>query len=191
LKNSLLERIQNWYQTNCNDNWEHSHGFSITTLDNPGWTIKIDLSATPLDKLQFERNIDNGRFDWMFIKTKNKIFEANCDQKKLTEVLKIFLDEIIPEYADKNFHYPIYIPLAGAPAKVWRPAKAKMLTEEILEIVYIPALKFEDIRAKTIYDITFKRDDIFSFKTTYSVGDKIKTELTEMFDGVSLIAKEQ
>ncbi len=65
--------------------------------------------------------------------------------------------------------------------------------EEIVnyEIIYIPVLKFEDIRAKTIYDITFKRDDIFSFRTTYSVGDKIKTELTEMFDGVSLIAKEQ
>lgn len=65
--------------------------------------------------------------------------------------------------------------------------------EEIVnyEIIYIPALKYEDIRTKTMYDITFKTEDIFSFKTTYSVGDKIKTELTELFDGVSLMVKEQ
>lgn len=147
-QDTLLTRIQNWYQSNCNDNWEHSYGFSITTIDNPGWSIKIDLSETSLDNLQFEMKIDNGRFDWMFIKTKDKIFEAACDPTKLNEVLRIFLDEIIPNHSDNNFHYQVYIPLTGCPTNVWRPANAKMLTEEFLEIVNFPELKYEDINEK-------------------------------------------
>jgi hypothetical protein len=189
-QDTILTRIQNWYQTNCNDDWEHSYGFSIGTVDNPGWTIKIDLSQTSLENLQFERNIDNGRFDWMFIKTNDKTFEAACDPTKLSEVLRIFLDEIIPNHSDNDFHYQVYIPLTGGPTNVWRPAYAKMLTEEFLEIVVFPELKYEDIKTKSIDDITFNKEDIFNYKMTYSVGDKIKTELTEMFDGVTLIAKE-
>ena len=191
MQDTLLTRIQNWYQTNCNDDWEHSYGFSIGTLDNPGWSIKIDLSETPLENLQFDRGIDNGRFDWMTIKTKEKVFEAFCDPTKLTEVLRIFLDEIIPNHADKNFQYQVYIPLTGAPTKVWRPANAIMLTEDTLEIVNIPDLKYEDIKTRTIEDITFEKADIFTFKTNHSAGDKIKTDLTEMFDGVTLIVKEE
>lgn len=191
MQDTLLTRIQNWYRTNCNDDWEHSYGFSIETLDNPGWTIKIDLSETPLENLQFEKNIDNGRFDWMFIKTENNMFRADCDPTKLTEVLKIFLDEIIPNYSDNNFHYQVYIPLIGASTKVWRPVNAKMLTEDILEIVDIPELKYEDIKTKTLEDITFNKEDIFNYKINYSVGDKIKTDLTEMFDGVRLIVNDK
>ena len=127
----------------------------------------------------------------MFIKTKDKTFEAACDPTKLSEVLRIFLDEIIPNYSDNDFHYQVYIPLTGAPTNVWRLANAKMLTEEVLEIVNFPELKYEDIKAKSIDDITFNKEDIFNYKTTYSVGDKIKTELSEMFDGVTLIAKEE
>jgi hypothetical protein len=191
MQDTLLTRIQNWYKTNCNDDWEHSYGFSIDTIDNPGWTIKIDLSETPLENLQFKRNIDNGRFDWMIIETINKVIEAHGDPTKLTEVFKIFLDEIIPNYSDKNFHYRVYIPLTGAPTKIWRPANAKMLTEDTLEIFEIPELKYEDIKTKSIDDITFNKEDIYSFKTDYLVGDRIKTDLTEMFDGVTLIVREK
>lgn len=168
---TLLTRIQNWYQTNCNNDWEHNYGFSIGTLDNPGWTIKIDLAETSLENLQFERTIDNGRFDWMNVITKDKTITAACDPTKLGEVLKIFLDEIIPNYSDNDFHYQVYIPLKGGPTKVWRPANAKMLTEDVLEIVNFPELKYEDIKTKSIDDITFNKEDIFNYKTTYSVGD--------------------
>lgn len=188
---TLLTRIQNWYQTNCNGEWEHRYGFSISTLDNPGWGIKIDLAETALSNLQFERSIENGRFDWMNIKTKDKILEAYCDPTKLTQVLKIFLDEIIPDHADANFHYQVYFPLSGTPTKVWRPAYAKMLTENTLEIVDIPELKYEDIKTKTIEEITSINEDIFTFKSIYTVGDKVKTDLTEMFDGVTLIVREK
>ncbi|UOK42181.1 MULTISPECIES: immunity 53 family protein [Flavobacterium] len=190
MQENLLNRIQNWYQINCNDDWEHSYGFSIETIDNPGWTVSIDLSETPLENLNFERNVDNGRFDWYFIKTADKVFEAHGDPSKLSEILKIFLDEIIPNYADKNFTYEVYIPLIGGPTKIWRPVNARMITEDTLEIINIPELKYQDIKTITLEDITFNEKDIFDYKINISLGDNIKTELIEMFDGVKLIVKE-
>jgi len=51
-----IEKIQDWYKINCNDDWEHRYGYKIETLDNPGWAIKIDLTDTALNNLEFERN---------------------------------------------------------------------------------------------------------------------------------------
>ena len=190
MQDNLLARIQNWYKSHCNGDWEHRYGISIGNLDNPGWTIKIDLAETSLENLKFERTIDNGTLDWLFIKTKDNVLEASCDPNKLTTVFEIFLDEIIPNYADENFRYNIFIVMKGASANVWRPAKAKMLTEDTMEIVEIPALKYENIKIKNIKDINFSQEDITTFTTRYSVGDKVKTELVEMFDGVTLVATE-
>ena len=190
MEDSILTRLQNWYKTNCDGDWEHSWGLSIGTIDNPGWSVKIHLEDTCLSNLVYKYSTDNGTFDWIDIKVKDQTFEAYCSPEKLIEVLKIFLDEIIPKYADPNFHYVVYIPLTGGPATVWRPAKAKMLTDGILEIVEFPELKYEDIKVKTLDDITFKREDIFSYRTNYSIGDQLQTELKEMYNGINIIVKE-
>src|SRR5262249_20752432 len=146
MQDILLTRIQNWYKINCNGDWEHQNGISIETIDNPGWKIKINLLETSLENLKFELSVDNGRFDWMSVKTENEIFEAQCDPTKLEEVLRIFLEEIIPKYTDNKFYYEVYVPLIGSASKVWRPIKARMLTEETLEITEIPELRYEDIK---------------------------------------------
>ncbi|MBI1185367.1 hypothetical protein GC194_13935 [bacterium] len=54
-----MDRIQNWYKLNCNGYWEHSYGYSIATLDNPGWTIRIDLADTCLNKLEFKKDFQS------------------------------------------------------------------------------------------------------------------------------------
>ena len=38
-----LEWLQSWYAAQCNDTWEHDHGITIDTLDNPGWHVRIDV----------------------------------------------------------------------------------------------------------------------------------------------------
>lgn len=43
-----------WYAAQCDENWEHSFGVSIETLDNPGWTLRIDLEGTALAGKAFE-----------------------------------------------------------------------------------------------------------------------------------------
>ncbi len=48
-----LARIQRWYASQCDGDWEHSHGLQIETLDNPGWHVVIDLRHTELADRSF------------------------------------------------------------------------------------------------------------------------------------------
>jgi hypothetical protein len=40
----MLQWLQEWYLEQCDREWEHEYGIKIGTLDNPGWTITIDLA---------------------------------------------------------------------------------------------------------------------------------------------------
>ena len=44
-----LYLLQRWYVAQCDSEWEHSYGVSIDTLDNSGWTLRIDLAGTSLE----------------------------------------------------------------------------------------------------------------------------------------------
>ena len=187
---TFLTRLQNWYLTNCDGDWEHSYGISINTLANPGWTMKIDLADTCLQDLQYNKQIDNGTFNWLFIKVADKVLEASGDPSKLTTILTIFLDEIIPNYADQSFEYEVYVQLTGGPTKIWRPVKAKIISEDTLQITRLPDLNYKDIRTTNLDDLTFDKEDIFKFKTNVLVGDNLKVELIETFNGMTLVAKD-
>ncbi len=50
-----LNWLGSWYLAECNDDWEHSYGVKIDTLDNPGWTISIDIRETNLEGRAFEK----------------------------------------------------------------------------------------------------------------------------------------
>ena len=41
-----ISLLENWYVARCNGDWEHQWGVTIGTLDNPGWTLVIDLNQT-------------------------------------------------------------------------------------------------------------------------------------------------
>lgn len=42
-----------WYIAQCNEDWEHQFGVTIDTLDNPGWSLTVDLDNTELEGLHF------------------------------------------------------------------------------------------------------------------------------------------
>ncbi len=44
-----------WYCKHCNGDWEHGTGIHIDTLDNPGWSIKINLEDTELEDKIFKK----------------------------------------------------------------------------------------------------------------------------------------
>ena len=44
-----LVRLQLWYSRQCDGDWEHGLGIRIESLDNPGWSVRIDLKGTNLD----------------------------------------------------------------------------------------------------------------------------------------------
>ena len=94
MQKPVLERLQNWYLAQCDEDWEHSYGVKIDTLDNPGWSVDIDLNDTPLESKQFPTlhiQRDNEQ-DWIHCKIENSRFSGSCGPKNLEELLCRFLD---------------------------------------------------------------------------------------------------
>ena len=90
-----LTLLQNWYATQCNGDWEHSYGIEITTLDNPGWSLQIQLYETELQDVELaEIQLDRSEQDWLFcsLNPEKTIFHAACGPHNLVEVLQIFND---------------------------------------------------------------------------------------------------
>ena len=144
---------------------------------------------TCLQNLVYEKQEVNGSFDWLHIKTTNHVIECSGDPTKLAAILIIFLDEIVPNFADPDFEYELYVPLVGGQTKVWRPVKARMLTEDKLQITQVPELKYSDIRTLVLEDLTFAKEDIFKYRTVFTIGDIVGVELKGTFNGVTLTSK--
>ena len=89
----ILEELEIWYYSNCNDDWEHQFGVTIDTLDNPGWRVQIDLEGTKLENVSFEKieNIEP-ELGWYTCKVEDKKFIGNGGPKKLNKIIEIFLD---------------------------------------------------------------------------------------------------
>ena len=89
-----------WYLAECNGDWEHSYGIEIGTLDNPGWTLKIDLRETTLLGQPFARvaygKIANDLEEWQIAgswwvaELKGETFEAACGPLDLPSVIGLF-----------------------------------------------------------------------------------------------------
>lgn len=90
---SVLADIQKWYASNCDGDWEHSFGVVIETLDNPGWSVTIDLEDTNLEGKTFETFQNEVSEDqWIHCSLKENKFYGAGDETKLEEILKVFLD---------------------------------------------------------------------------------------------------
>ncbi|MBC8044635.1 MAG: immunity 53 family protein [Rhizobacter sp.] len=97
-----LEWIQKWYHAQCNEDWEHTFGVKIDTVDNPGWWVEIDLAETELERFVLEEPLHkNSEEDWYFIKVEDSKFTASGDPSKLIVLLKRFR-EIVEAEAQKN-----------------------------------------------------------------------------------------
>ncbi len=89
---SILREFQEWYQSHCDGEWEHQHGITISTIDNPGWTVEINLMGTKNENVDFKRiEIERNDNDWIHAWVENKVFNAACGPLNLEEVLEIFL----------------------------------------------------------------------------------------------------
>ena len=87
-----LKWLMEWYASQCNGDWEHSYGVKIDTLDNPGWSLTIDLEDTDLEERTFAPQEHDLMSDvsWWTCSVKNKKFEARCGSRDLLTVLAIF-----------------------------------------------------------------------------------------------------
>ncbi|WP_327358493.1 immunity 53 family protein [Streptomyces sp. NBC_01304] len=83
--------LQRWYTEQCDGDWEHSWGIKIGPLDNPGWTVAIDLEKTSLEDRDYSaESVRRSETDWIFTRVQERRFEASCGPGNLTEVLTMF-----------------------------------------------------------------------------------------------------
>lgn len=95
---SALVRLQAWYARQCDGEWEHHHGITVESCDNPGWWVKIDLLGTPLAVRQFDpiaENVDTEDFQlgerWLVCRVAEGVWTGAGDETKLERILENFL----------------------------------------------------------------------------------------------------
>lgn len=95
---SPLVRLQAWYARQCDSEWEHDHGITVQSCDNPGWWLKIDVTGTSLAQRQFDRVAENVDTDgwqrgarWLDCRVTEGVWHGAGDETKLERILEIFL----------------------------------------------------------------------------------------------------
>ncbi|MCH8269800.1 MAG: immunity 53 family protein [Planctomycetes bacterium] len=90
----VLDRLQRWFEENCNGEWEHGNGVRIETIDNPGWHVRILLEDTDLETLEFSEVDERfrGERDWVICQKKGPEFHGHGGAGNLKEILVIFLE---------------------------------------------------------------------------------------------------
>ena len=89
--NSLLDWLQEFYLSECDGQWEHGVGYTISTLDNPGWSVDFDLEATSLENKEFNSvKFERAENDWVHCRVEANLFQGRGGPKNLTELLTIF-----------------------------------------------------------------------------------------------------
>lgn len=90
---NVLAELHLWYESQCNEDWEHQYGVSIETLDNPGWTVTIDLEDTDLEGKPFQTVEDlEPEREWIKCWVEELKFKGVGGPRKLEEILRIFLE---------------------------------------------------------------------------------------------------
>ena len=88
-----LSELQAWFRAQCDGDWEHAFGIRIETLDNPGWSVTIDLAETELANAEFaaiEESVDDPE-RWISCLVREQRFIGACGPGMLPRVLGTFL----------------------------------------------------------------------------------------------------
>jgi len=88
---STLKKIEEWFYSQCNGDWEHGEGIKISTLDNPGWAVDISLSGTELNDKPYQMiKIERSEQNWLWCSVRDSKFMIRCGSKNLEEALEAF-----------------------------------------------------------------------------------------------------
>jgi len=100
LKNLAL-RLQALLIELSDGEWEHGAGITIENIDNPGWSIRLALTGTPLSELKVDEVFhDRSDFDWIHARVASrapdKILEITCGPNNLEEAFTLFFQLLAP-----------------------------------------------------------------------------------------------
>ncbi len=95
---SSLNDFEAWYFSQCNEDWEHTYGIEIGTLDNPGWFLKVDLADTDIDGKEYDgfsygvgNDSETSGNNWLITKIEEGQFVGYGGPLKLEELIQVFL----------------------------------------------------------------------------------------------------
>jgi hypothetical protein len=87
-----VSRLCAWFERQSVNEWHEDHGVKIDTLDNPGWSMKVDLKGTSLQKKVFQEfRIERSDRDWVFARKNAEVFEVFGGPRNLNEMIEKFL----------------------------------------------------------------------------------------------------
>ncbi|HEL7629468.1 hypothetical protein A7X93_17015 [Stenotrophomonas maltophilia] len=90
---TAIALLQKWYSNHCDEDWEHSYGIKIDTLDNPGWILTVDLVDTELSEYSLPRTrIDRSAVDWIQSEISDGRYIACGGVLNLEEIVLQFLN---------------------------------------------------------------------------------------------------
>jgi len=100
----MIDWLQKWYLSRCDEDWEHEYGVHIDTLDNPGWSVIIDLSNTEIEDLEIQYTLtEKSDVDWIGYSILNKTFKGVGGPQKLNSIISLF-KEIWETNCKKIYH---------------------------------------------------------------------------------------
>jgi hypothetical protein len=88
---SNLKWLERWFESHCDDDWEHSNAIKIESIDTPGWRLTIPVRGTELENITFDEIIiDRDDQDWVRCWIKDGYFEGAGGLSNLEEMIQIF-----------------------------------------------------------------------------------------------------
>ncbi|OHB76102.1 MAG: hypothetical protein A2Z34_10585 [Planctomycetes bacterium RBG_16_59_8] len=86
-----LADLEAWYTNVCDGDWEHQFGIHIETLDNPGWSVNINIAETPIADKEFSKvKHERGDCNWVHCWVEDETFKGRGGPNNLREILNIF-----------------------------------------------------------------------------------------------------
>jgi hypothetical protein len=83
--------LVDWYAQHCDGDWEHQYGIAIDSLDNPGWSLRVDLVGTELEQRPFDDvQLQRSKSDWLSCRVVDGRFEAACGLVNLRAGIDVF-----------------------------------------------------------------------------------------------------
>ena len=97
----MIEWLQDWYEKQCDGDWEHGYGIRIETIDNPGWSVEIDLNDTEFSISDFQYKLfEKSESDWVGFEVNENVFAGVGDPLKLNIIISVFKEVILKKRLD-------------------------------------------------------------------------------------------
>lgn len=143
-------RLIKWMIVNIDGDWEHENGVRISSQDNPGWGVEIDLSNTPLEDVAFDYECTE-EHKWITAKVENYIFYSYCSLNAFNDVMEIFFEKLFkPQIETTSFEYEIFVQILTLNGLLWRPVYGNLTSDLNIKITRIPEFNVKDLKAESI-----------------------------------------